>query len=230
MANVIYYVPHQDDEIVSFGVSIIHQIMLGNHVHLVFYTDGSASSTIHHFNGNKVCPWHRINHDHAFDEQRFVAARNREMAWSSRCLGVDPANMHWRQHIKDGQFTVEQGISLIAEFEAKYPDAHHMSFTYKDPHPDHANMGTALETMYKQEKVSFARFYIKTLQLDALDGVEEPCKEQYLPFLHAAQQAYKIYNPDAGMFAVGYHSVKETFDKQFIRPRSKYHLIDCEVK
>lgn len=224
MQDIIYYIPHQDDELVSFGVSIIHHVLKGHPVHLVFYTDGSATNTIRYFNGDVQCPWHGQNHDFQWDEQALVQARNREMAWSSMCLGVDPAQCYWRQHTKDGQFQRKQGVQLIQEFEEKFPRACHMVFTYKDPHPDHANMGNALLEMLTNRQVTHGRFYIKTSQLDTIDGVEVDCRPEFVPFLQAAQQVYRTFSPEAGLFAVGYHSVAATFDTQYDKPRSKYHF------
>lgn len=224
MANIIYYVPHQDDEILTFGASVIHHIMQGHQVHLVFYTDGSSTKAIQYFDGSESCPLHGENHNFGWGREELIEARNREMIWSSLCLGVSPEHFHWRQHAKDGQFSCEQGLQIILEFENKFPKAYHMGITYKDPHPDHANMGKALLKLIEQKKLSHARFYIKTVQLDEIDGIEEPCQEAYIPFLHAALQTYKIYRPAANMYAVGYHSVSTTFDTQHAFPRSKYHL------
>lgn len=224
MGNVIYYVPHQDDEILSFGVSIIHHIIEGHQVHLVFYTDGSSSKALNYFNGNEICPLHQEMHDFQFDEQKFSEVRNQEMIWSSQCLGVHPSHFHWCQDTKDGQFSVNSGIDLITRFEAKFPNAQHMALSYTDPHPDHANMGKALLKLLQQGKVQHGKFYLKTLELDKFDGIEDPCKEEYLPFLHAAQQAYKVYKPEAGLYAIGNHSVASTFEIQYKNPRCKYHF------
>lgn len=125
------------------------------------------------------------SHRCVFDEKKFTMARNREMIWSSHCLGVNPGLFHWCQNVKDQYFTFENGLNLITRFESKFPGALHMSISY---------------------------------------GIEETCKNDYLPFVHAAQQAYKIYKPESGLYAIGYHSVATTFDKHYIKPRSKYHF------
>ena len=42
-SHVVFYIPHQDDEALNFGVGIMNHIAGGHNVHVVLLTDGSAA-------------------------------------------------------------------------------------------------------------------------------------------------------------------------------------------
>jgi LmbE family N-acetylglucosaminyl deacetylase len=223
MKDVVYYVPHQDDEAVNFGVSILNHFAEGYRVHLVLCTDGSASGVKRILSGEVYCEWHQCRHDFGLSEQEFVAARNREFVWAAGCLGIPPERVHIEQVAKDRQLTLEQSVTLIRKYAALLPKARHISYTAGDVHPDHAVLGKALKQLNRSEEIDDVRFQIKFVEFEKWNGNFETCKADYLPFLKAADQVYRVYQPDQGLYAIGYHSAACSFDGQLRNPRSKYH-------
>lgn len=223
MATAIFYVPHQDDELVSFGSAIMHHVFAGDDVHLVLCTDGASSNVRDELNGVRLCKAHNRLYDFGLSKREFSEARNREYIWSASCMGIPMSNLHFRQEVSDGSLSLGEADSLIREFEQMYPGALHRTFTYTDPHPDHSNLGTALKRLYDSQVVGDARFYIKTGEMQRVDGEWEEAKPEHLPFLSAANHAYRVFVPSRGVYSIGYLSVPKTFDTQLERPRSKYH-------
>lgn len=223
--TAIYYIPHQDDELLQMGVSILNHINEGYDVHLVLCTDGQTSWAKGILNGKNRCPWHKTIHRFHLSDEKFLEIRNHEFTWSSLCLGVKPENIHFRQH-KDGDLSVEAAKKIILEFEKAYPDSVHMTMTYMDSHPDHAALGEGVYQLYREKYINDVRFYIDVMQKNRIDGILEPLKKEYLQKLRNAIIAYKSFVPNNNLYAVGYHSVPDWFIKQFHKPNSKYHRVE----
>lgn len=223
MPTAIFYIPHQDDEIVSFGTAIMNHLFAGDDVHLVLCTDGSGSGVRKELNGDRPCMAHNRTYRFGLSKSDFTSARNREFVWSAGCMGVAADRLHFRQHIEDGSMTVEAAESLIREFERRYPGARHRTFTPTDPHPDHANLGLALRQLVDTNEVGDARFYFKTSEMSRNEGTWEMAKPEHLPFLTAANHAYRVFAPSRGLYSIGYLSVANTFDTQLENPRCKFH-------
>jgi len=223
MSTAIFYIPHQDDEIVSFGTAILNHLFAGDDVHLVLCTDGAGSGVRAELNGDRPCRVHNRTYRFGLSKQDFSLARNREFFWSAGCLGVPPDHIHLRQHIEDGCMTGEQAEAVIREFARRYPGASHRTFTYTDPHPDHHHLGFALQRLYDANEVGDARFYFKTSEMQRFEGTWETAAPEQLPFLRAANHAYRVFVPGRGLYSIGYLSVPGTFDTQLENPRCKYH-------
>ncbi|HKJ34352.1 MAG TPA: PIG-L family deacetylase [Balneolales bacterium] len=220
----IFYVPHQDDEILQLGVAIMNHIYQSREVHLVLCTNGNAYNSYAKrvLNGNTVCEWHKTKHQFHLSDEDYIRARNHEFVWSSMCMKVKPENIHFRQYT-DGALSVDNAKYIIAEFEKTYPGARHKTMSYTDPHRDHAALGEALYQLYAEKYVNDVRFYIDTMQMDNVDGYYEPLKKEFLPYLRRANNVYKSFVPNNSLYAIGYHSVPAWFKKQFRKPSSKYH-------
>lgn len=223
MAAAIFYIPHQDDEIVSFGTAIMNRLFAGDDVHLVLCTDGAGSNVRSELNGLTKCKTHDRTYHFGLTRHDFMLARNREFSWSAACMGVRPEHIHYRQHTADGSMTGEIAEALIREFEQRYPGARHRSFTYTDPHQDHYELGSTLQRLYEDGIISDVKFYIKTGEMQRIEGIWEEATEEQLPFLRAANNAYRVFAPSIELYSIGYLSVPRTFDIQLEKPRCKYH-------
>lgn len=207
-SNVVYYIPHQDDEALSFGLSIMNHLQGGHNVHVVLITDGSAS---------------KVKRALGMTDREFSEARNREFAKSLQIMGVKSENVSYRG-IKDGTVTVAQMEKIILEYETKYPNAKHKSFSWTDPHNDHKNSGLALRNLQKKGKVNDARYYVK--QQDNPKGVrlvKEGYKSYYAPFFRAVGESYRMENKVIGFYGIGYKSVAKSFISFEERAVSRYH-------
>lgn len=207
-SNVVYYIPHQDDEALSFGVDIMNHIRGGHNVHVVLVTDGTATV---------------VRNRLGMTREAFENARNKEFAYSLSIMGVKPENVRY-EGLRDGTVSVAQMESIIKRYEKAYPKAKHKGFSYTDPHPDHYNTGKAMQNLSKSGVISDARYFVK--QQDNPAGIRlirSPFNEEYRPTLKAVGAAYKLNNAPLGFYGIGYRSVKNSFDSFERQPISRYH-------
>ena len=92
--TIIYFAPHQDDELLSMGVDICNSLKKGKSVHVVLCTDGSGSSVKRKLNDGKSCNKHPGEHIYDLSEQEFIQARDTEFVASCLALGVKRENIH----------------------------------------------------------------------------------------------------------------------------------------
>lgn len=204
--TAVYYIPHQDDEFLSMGVSILNHVDAGYDVHLVLVTDGEGSKMIPKFNLTK---------------KQFGEARDREFIKSARALGVKYKNLHF-MNLPDGKVTKQQMESIILKFEAKYPGAKHRAYSYYDKHNDHKVGGEALNALYNAKKVKDARFYINHGRYDT-KGKDEFYKGSKRK-LTLADGAYRNISKKQGLHGIGYRSAYDLFDRYNGKWKNKYHL------
>lgn len=207
-SNVIFYIPHQDDEALTFGVAIMEHLHAGHNVHVVLLTDGSASG---------------VRTKLGMSEDEFSQARSKEFNYSLSIIGIKDTNVSY-QNIKDGALTVLQAESVIREYESKYPKAKHKAFSPTDPHPDHSNSGKALQNLQKEGIVTDARYYVG--MNDAPIGYSlyaETNRDYYNSLLLAMSSAYRMEIPRLGLYGIGYKSVGSLFVKFESQPISRYH-------
>lgn len=208
-SHVVYYIPHQDDEALTFGVSILNHVKKGHNVHIVLLTDGAASVV-----RNKL----------GMSEKDFTAARNKEFALSLKNMGVKTSNIEYMNY-KDSQLTVANVEEVIKTYETKYPNARHnvFSWTDKDNH-DHTNSGKALKNLQNKKIVSDARYYVRRGDNPkGLKLVNEYYAISYKKPLLAVSSAYKIENKKDGLYGIGHKSVKKSFVAFEKQPISRYH-------
>lgn len=207
-SHVVFYIPHQDDEVLTFGVSIMNHIRAGNNVHIVLLTDGSESVIRKRLN---------------MTEKDFSEARNREFNLSTSIMGVEPQNIDFI-NIKDGTFTKEKAEEVIRGYETKYPNAKHKTFSWTDSNAEHKVTGMALKKLQTTNVVSDARYYVRMGENPkGIKLISEKYSDSYKPFLLAASSAYNIENSRTGFYAIGYKSVPKSFKSFEKKPMSRYH-------
>ena len=138
----IYYSPHADDEVLSMGPSILHNLELNKEVIVVLLSKGLAASNTFTLVNNKLEKegYLAITLDE-FGEARVVEFRN-----SVAALGVKNDNVYVYE-LEDGKFTSNDVAPIILEFEEKYSNALHNVMSYDDSHSDHAASGKALHSL-----------------------------------------------------------------------------------
>jgi LmbE family N-acetylglucosaminyl deacetylase len=206
--RVIFYVPHQDDELLSMGASIINHVNSGQEVHLVLYTNGTASYMRKVMNMNP---------------RAFQQARNKEFILSAVSLGVKTKNIHF-ENLQDGSVTKTQARLMILKYNKKFPHAKHKAYSYYDKHSDHRVGGEALLDLHNEGKILDARFYVNHGRYDT-PGFEEYVtgKGSYMR-IKMAVNAYNINKPKAGLYGIGFRSAgKEMFDNILEHPMSVVH-------
>ncbi len=152
--KIVYLVPHEDDEMLIYGVSIMSHLWEGYDVHVVLLTDGSADGSIETVNSKLSTPISR---------KKFSEARRREFKQSTTNLGVEESNIHIYNYT-DGKLQVDDVKQVARDFLNRFPDTKFRVLSYLDEHPDHAATGEALQQMYESGEVRDVRFYLKELQ------------------------------------------------------------------
>lgn len=202
----IFYSPHPDDETLSMGSAILHHLELGEEVHLVLLTQGGASGAFERVN-------ERLREEglSPITIEAFMEARVAEFKHAVYALGIDPEHIHLYDET-DGDLNSHDVEPVILEMEKRFPKAAHYVFSYKDPHPDHAATGKALQKLYEANKVDQAGFFVpKYAGLDLGEPVYAPEDRQV--FLQAALSAYGIWNPESGRYAVDHLSIIKAFEQ-----------------
>ncbi len=236
MAVNLFFIPHQDDEALTFGAGIRNHLNAGDECHVILYTDGSASNVFRQLNGEIKSSMHRKMLDPKLegyaplDRTDLIRYRNDEFLRSCLALGLPLENIHFVQQLRDGTTTVESCESLIREFTDKYHGARVKTFTdLGGNHRDHANMGSAALNLYRQEKIADLRLYVEPYNLrqakknkrglQVLKEKPQSNKEAVV----ASLEEYKKWDPSLEQFAIGYHSVRKEIDAAIANPISYYH-------
>lgn len=207
--EVVFYVPHQDDEALTMGVGILNHIRLGYDVHVVLLTNGAASG---------------VRTRLGMTKEDFVTARDTEFLHSLRLMGVKPENTEFLNY-EDGKLTAANVEAVVRKYEAKYPGARHKTYTYNDTAPDHKAAGLGLLNATKKGVTSDSRYYVRR-GLTAPAGkvlMKDTFHPYYLPILQSVTQVYKVENQALGLYGIGYKSVKSSFDWLSTTPSAKYH-------
>ncbi|GAM12019.1 PIG-L family deacetylase [Mesobacillus selenatarsenatis] len=215
--TVIFYVSHQDDELLTMGSSIVHYVQRGYDVHLVLLTDGASSKAINTVNK-------RLNEE-AFSPltvNDFSRARFREFVESAKALGIKRRNMHF-EYMRDGATNAGEIEKVIRRFKAEFPAAEHTAFSYHDDHIDHRNSGLALLNLYNLGMLSETKFYIQNVERHLWPGEYEDYHSSYDTFIERAILAYSLWDPAYKRYAIGNTSVSYDFKKLLEDPRGKYH-------
>ncbi|TDL73758.1 hypothetical protein E2R56_12795 [Rhodococcus qingshengii] len=211
---IIFYMPHSDDELLAAGAGIDHYLNRGFDVKVVLLTKGKASG---------VYPRLQTQfHDLTLEE--FGEARVLEFKDSLSRLEVKENNI-FVYDFPDSGLTEGDVRSVILDFEKRFPHAEHRALSFNEANNDHRATGIALNNLYWSGQVKNARFYISPyLENRSIKGF-------YIEPIHRSKVidaifAYKLYNPEAGRYSIGYQSVPEMFNRLEENPLSKVHLPD----
>ncbi|MGG3467854.1 cell wall-binding repeat-containing protein [Neobacillus pocheonensis] len=250
---IIYFVPHQDDEILSMGIDIRNELSHGRNVQVVLMTDGENSgardilnggydleSSFPSLTGEKIwCNWHQTYHDPASEHYRhdhlsfdeFANLRTDEFYRALHSLGVTNDHIHI-ESLHEGSINIDHVEQLVQKYLTMYPNADVRSLSWFDGHPTHSLIGQTIESM--QEEGLLQRYQAKFLvsvYTDRFYNEETPIetqvevlnKETDLPILLAAANEYIRFEPEKGFYGIGYHSVSDQFDAMMSETYSKFH-------
>lgn len=228
---ILYFSPHQDDELLTMGVDICKTCLLPNkEVHVILCTDGSNSPARYRLYSCKVCPIHNKIHNYPLSKEEFVNARDCEFISSCKALGVLPENIHiYEKRAVDGSLSVEYAGEIIKHFISIYGKDVEVRtiapFKYGSyQHQDHYNLGLAATNLFKERAFVKAKFFIEPYHLpegkrkfiislffkiEKEDASEKTRKE----IEKAIQQSYAYWKPEEKRYAVGYHCVTNIFEK-----------------
>ena len=232
--TVLAFAPHQDDELLSMGAYLEKAVSAGQEVHAVLCTDGSASWVKGELKDGGSCAFHSGSHAYDLTTPEFVRARDDEHLESCEALGIKGANVHVPlDRAKDGCLTVEAARRVILEYLALYPGATVCvtnPYVGSEQHADHTTLGKAAVSLYKEGKIKELRLFVEPYLIDAFEKTNPGARlrrssaesETEKSLLEEATDAYSLWDPARGRYAIGYHSVGNDFSIFLSNPPSSW--------
>lgn len=240
ISPAIFFTPHQDDETIGMGASIIEDVRIGRPVYVVLFTNGAVSGALEILNGAKPCTYHHTIHHFNLSVQDFIDARNAEFIAACKVLGVH------RIYIANLGAGYDESIGLkcmtykfkelILYFKNQNPNASNKIISGNcDKTPSglrsdaHRAGAIAMHQLYTAGKITDIRLYRDYVyyysQKQRTAGWIKPVSTNFDMMLRQrACDEYKYFNPDEGRYAIGFeHSVWELFNKSYW---SSYEYID----
>ncbi|WP_409252055.1 PIG-L family deacetylase [Bacillus sp. SCS-153A] len=214
----VFYAPHADDEVLSLGPSILHQIDKGNEVAVVLLSHGEASQSFHAINEKLTTQGLS-----PLTREEFGKARVKEFRKAVKELGVKEENV-FVYDLPDGQINKESVKEVMIEMNKKYPEARHHALSFNDPHSDHSASGEALLELTENNIIQSALFYLPIQEFENLtynDHYKLPdnLHKDYVNSL----ESYYIWDPDSGFYSIGNISVESYFEKAHKYKESRWH-------
>ena len=235
--TVLYFAPHQDDELLTMGLDICRSVEKGWDVHVILCADGSRSYVRGLLNDGKGCGKHEGVHCYELTEEEFVAARDREFTGSCMALGVPGENIHIPENrAVDGSVTVEEAEAIMLHYLEKLGKDSYVctinSGNGDAQHRDHKAVGKAAENLLNRgvirELKSFVEPYlyhkiIANSWILPVDPYVDKATEAEGEKLKKAIGSYSLWDPEQQRYAVGYHSVTTEFN-DFLKNLKSYWM------
>ena len=216
--TILYFVPHQDDELLAMGIDIVNSIKSGFNVHVILCVDGSKSSVKSKLNNGDTCTFHNGRHIYNLNARDFVFARDREFIESCVCLGVPVSNIHiYPKRPSDKELSVKTAKNIICRYLSlfNYANIKVCTIWHKNgekQHIDHKNLGLAVYDLYKFHKIKDVRFFKEPYCKSKTKFNEVKAQKDIEVKINNAIAAYSKWEPQNDRYAIGYHSVKKDFD------------------
>jgi LmbE family N-acetylglucosaminyl deacetylase len=211
----IWYIPHPDDETLFMGGSIYQSVRQNEAAIMVLLTRGGESVAIHHV--NSILESRQID---PLNKDDFMQARVREFMLAVNRLGVTGDNVYVHDY-PDGALTYEDARDVVLSLSEKYPQAIHHTISWHDDHPDHISIGTAVRDLAAEGYLRDAFFYTKPKFAE--QGTALTLTPAQRAHKKAALDAYGIWEPENGYYAIGQSSVTALFKEIIELPYEYYH-------
>ena len=227
MKKILYFVPHQDDELLGYGLDIAMETKTGSeNVYVYLCTDGSSSGVRRMLcDNNEACFIHQGKHQYDLSREEFSKARDREFVLSLVALGVKKENIKiYEDRAVDGSLTFDYALKKMRE-EIKFsgsPDEisirAYAPYRKKPQQTDHSRLGLAAIELFENNEVGEIKLIVENPELDfsvtdfpqhyfSKISFDDDAKVK----ITNACKAYRIWEPENGFYAIGYHSVYGEF-------------------
>lgn len=236
-STVLYFAPHQDDELLSMGIDIAASVKNGYDVHVIMVTDGSSSNVRLRLGNREFCEQCHTQHVYDLTKEGFTATRDQELFGSCDALGVKRENVHFPdERIVDGNITLEKAKEIIKGFvESIDPECTVCTIHPNAPeahHKDHRTLGLAVVELYKEgvikHIVTMEEPYV-AVAIDHAPG-EEPtvfyAPDDIAQQIEKAVASYFLWDPDNKRYAVGFHSVPDEMNQLITEKALYYHTFE----
>ena len=237
--KILYFAPHQDDELLNFGLDIANETEKNkDSVYVYLCTDGSSSGVRKALNNQQTCTLHEGIHNFELSREEFSKARDREFMLSLEALGVKKENIHiFENRAVDGSLKPNEAENFIIEAVKSFPPGTYISvhtiapYRKKPQQTDHEYLGLAAMKLFDENIINEYKLIVENpdLEFKSCDFPEiEFIKEGFTNVgkekVVKASKAYKIWEPEKGFYAIGYHSVYDEFVNYLTFPDS-YSII-----
>ncbi len=233
--QVVFYSPHPDDEVLSFGLIASEYVALGYELIYVLLTSGSSTAAIKLINGEVTSPGSvnrfvfKGKHDPVLSGYAPLSvadvgnARVVEFRSAAGEMLLKASNVYLRDLLVNDELPIESTVAVINEMTSLYPNAIHWTMSTMDIHPHHRAAGEALRqaTAATSIKTGFAlsrTTWDQVKKQHELKNLEVPGTFFFKPVSDRLQRVrnaalpYFAWNPLAGSYAIGYSSVPKQFD------------------
>lgn len=224
--TLLYFAPHQDDELLSMGIDICRSLKKGHEVHVILCSDGSKSYVRDLLGNGKTCQKHEGTHCYELSVAEFIQARDREFKASCLALGVPEENIHIpERRAVDGSVYWSTIEKLILEYVTSFgTDAVVCTLSPNNgplQHKDHKTLGRVAAYLLKSGRIRKVRFFVEPYLYDRIaanprlipvDPEILTATEETAEKIRAAIGAYSLWAPEQQRYAVGYHSVTSEFN------------------
>lgn len=207
MARIVYLSPHQDDEVLTMGASIMQDVADGHtvFVYLACRGDKSVART------NQILI-NRLGYTPTVEA--FCAARDREFMESVPRLGAVPVMLPQPEREPEREVDVER---LIAAVKRAIPGGADLVCGHAptDPHEDHAAVGQAALRLRDDGWASSVRLHVAFYNKVHHPTPPNPAfSERGIPVTLFQQEPYRRVDVPNGFWGVGYISVSSLFEGQ----------------
>lgn len=232
--RVYFFEPHQDDGALFMAQVAAHHVLANREVHVVLMSNGSTSNVIQKLNGEiHTGPWWGGFHDPAHEsyeplsKMEFGLARTAELLASWEQLGVPEDRVHFGMDLNGSQDLPDAVSAEYAEEVMRYfmdSDAaagldHPGMYTmhWEDPNSDHAHCGAALKHLRETGSwYADSRWMVKPEEAAGAGATAYAVPSALLAEVKLMQKraayAYGAWQPAAGAYAIGMHSVSAYFN------------------
>ena len=235
----VYFVPHQDDELLTMGIDICTSVLNGDEVHVVLCTDGSKSKVRQRLNNGQTCWKHEGIHCYDLNEEEFVQARDTEFFDSCLALGVKKECIHIpSKRDVDGSLSMYRAETImkhmIEQIGKEILICTIAPNNGSSQHKDHKTIGSAAHKLLNLGNVQEVKFFVEPYHY--LEIYENPRLIPFEPDILTAQneirekvfqaiQSYKYWNPEKKRYAVGFHSVTNEFKDYLNNPQNISYVL-----
>lgn len=212
----VFFVPHQDDELLIMGSAIRNHVLSGREVHVILLGRGDGTSV-----RTRKMPG-LLGYTPSGEEIGRV--RDREYRNTLWRLGVRSYRHipSYEHRMAEKSFTVDGALSIMRDYLAVLPGADCKSVSMHDINPDHSALGLALQELWRNgEIIHEPRYYVAPWCRNKVPHPRLSAERAAMPA--RADHFYRhtdVANDDWG---VGYKSVRSYFEDWAKNPASLRH-------
>lgn len=204
----LYLVPHQDDEIGTYGAAILEEVAAGKVVHLLLTTRGETS-------GARTNPTMATRIGYTPSEEEFSAKRDQEFVEAARRLGAVPIIPAYGVRTSDGGGSMEHVIGLIKSYYPNLDSVSLRSMAPTDFHVDHSATGQAVVQLADEGEGLDHRLFVSPQRMADYWPPSNPPKNKMGK--HGDLRPYHFWpytyiDVPNGWWGIGYLSAPTRFD------------------